>query len=130
MRDKAKARARSARYYAENRVKARERAAGYRAENPEKVRETRAKYRVGNLEKVKARAARYKAENPEKVRAADAQKSFRSVSLLTDNYVAKVMGLHTDQVPPELLELKREQLKHKRALKELKEFLTEEGKSK
>ncbi len=101
-------------------------AAAYRERNPEKVRAWNAAYRAENRNTLRARNAAYRAENLEKF----IEKSRANVANLTDSYVAHTLSLKVPQVPPDLLELKREQLRHKRALKELKEFLTESEKAK
>ena len=64
-----------------------------------------AKWRAKNPEKVKARRAKYRAENPEKVKASRAK--YRAD--LHDSYV--IWQLKSPNPPPELIELKRIQLR-------------------
>ena len=118
----------------ERRKRRNELAALWRKENPEKVVASNTRRREAyksDPSKYCYRSAQWKSRNlekvSEKVRVRDAER----IGLLCDAYVASKMQLPVSQVPPDLLELKRSQLAHKRALKELKEFLTEEeGKSK
>jgi len=96
--------------------------AKWRAENPEKERASAAKYRAENPEKVRARVAKYRAENPEKVRAIKA----KCRASLTDGYIADLLDLPAKKVPPQLIELKREQILLQRLAKEMKQEATKE----
>jgi len=96
--------------------------AKWRAENPEKERASAAKYHAENPEKVRARVAKYRAENPEKVRAIKA----KCRASLTDGYIAELLGLPVKKAPPQLIELKREQILLQRLAKEMKQEATKE----
>jgi len=117
-----KDRARYAKYRAENPEKVRAIRAKYRAENSEKLRASLAKYRAENVEKEMARLAKWRAENPEKVRASLA----KCRASLTDGYIAELLGLPVKKAPPQLIELKREQILLHRLAKEMKQEATKE----
>ena len=117
-----KVRARKAKYYAENSEKVRARKAKWRAENPEKVRARHAKYHAENVEKERAIKAKWRAENPEKERAIKA----KCRASLTDGYIADLLDLPAKKVPPQLIELKREQILLQRLAKEMKQEATKE----
>jgi len=117
-----KVRAIRAKYRAENSEKLRASLAKYRAENVEKERASHAKYLAENSEKVRAGWAKYYAENPEKVRARKAK--FRAN--LADGYIAGMLGLTVKKAPPQLIELKREQILLQRLAKEMKQEATKE----
>lgn len=87
----------------------------YRKNNPEKTRAKGVNYRKNNLEKVRATEARNRKKNIEKNRA----RSTASIKDLSNAYVAKKLGFKVSEIPPELIEAKRLNLKIKRKLKEI-----------
>jgi len=112
----------TAKWRDENPEKDRARYAKYRAENPEKVRASKAKCRAENPEKERARHAKYHAENVEKVRASKA----KCRASLNDGYIAELLRLPAKKAPPQLIELKREQILLHRLAKEMKQEATKE----
>lgn len=127
-------RARHAKWKADNPEKVREYKAKWQADNPEKVREYTAKWSVAHPEKVRECQTRWKANNPEKVRAYEIKrradnpeaKRIRQARWregLSDRCVAEYLGLPNP--PPELIELKREQLKMLRASRQLRQAIKE-----
>ena len=109
------------RYYETHKEEVLERLRKKREEDPEKARVTGAAWRKNNPEKFKeAQRARY-AANPEKFRAAARKASAK----LTDSYVANNLVLPVAECPPELIEMKREQLKLKRLTKQLETVIKE-----
>jgi len=96
--------------------------AKWRAENPEKGRASKAKCRAENPEKERARHAKYHAENVEKVRASKA----KCRASLNDGYIAELLRLPAKKAPPQLIELKREQILLHRLAKEMKQEATKE----
>ena len=112
--------------------KSMERSTAWRKENPEKFRVHQKRYRKANPEKVKAIKARWRKAHPEKsaaihrewaaanlekVRANDARLRAR----ISPAYAASLMHLPVAQCPPELIEMKREQLSLHRLVKVLKQ---------
>jgi cytochrome c553 len=91
----------------------------YRQNNPEKLKENNKKYRQNNLEKVKENSKNYRQNNPEKVK----ERSKKDMLELSDNYVAMTIrsnsftGLKIEDIPKELIELKRNAIKFKREIK-------------
>lgn len=126
----------------------------WRLANPSRVKERGKRWRDANLEKERARHREIRRANPEKARAVvkvwilenlqrhrGVRKAWRDANTgrvrgysekgrasLTPSYVAAVMGLHTPNLTPELLELKREQLTLYRLSKEIKTKLKENTK--
>ena len=101
-------------YYAENRDKARE----YRTENRDKIAERQRQYRAENLDKRAELHRQYRAENRDKI----AERKRQHRAALPDAYVAQEIkrgtALTRADIPPELLEAKRLQLKLKRLARE------------
>lgn len=122
----------------------------YRERDPQKIKESQDKHRAANAEKIRERnrvraAIRY-AEDPEKARAAgrayyhrnkgvclDRARVWREANRewirqyhrgrLYDSTLKKIMGLK--EAPPELIELKRQQVFMRRATRELNKALKE-----
>ena len=128
-----------ARWYAENLEKVRVNSARWRAENPEKVRARVSRWRAENPEKAKALYVQSRAKNPEKANAYTAcwraknpekVKAFytRRTKELPNSYVANALGIPTRDAPPELIELKREQLFTRRLTKQLINAIKEKQK--
>ena len=106
----------------------------YRAENPEKIKSKKAKYRAENAEKIKSYRAKWGAENPEKIKASKAEwfaknaekekaRRAKSIAELKDGYVEERLrsqGFKSEQITPELIELKRITLKTTRLCRQLK----------
>lgn len=104
-----------------NREKVNARCKAYRETNLEKLRAKNKVYREANAEKVRAKSKLYHEVNREKENARCKAWSDN----LKDLYVAKVLCLPVTQVPPELLQAKREQLTLRRAIKYLNNTLSE-----
>jgi hypothetical protein len=94
-----------------------------REANPEKSRAAEKAWREVNPEKVRARIYAWREANPEKVRASSKHIS----DTLTDSYIARNLHLSVAECPPELIEMKREQLKMARTVRELTNLLKEEN---
>jgi hypothetical protein len=131
-------RERIAKWHAEHPEKAKAYRAKHRAEHPEKAKAYSAKHRAENAEKVKARIAKYRAENAEKVKAQQAEyfakyraenaekmkaQRARYSAELDTVYVKQLLGI--PDPPPELIEMKREQILMHRATKQLQQILKE-----
>lgn len=118
--DPEKFRAASREWYAVNTEKARSSHAKWYAENTDRIAEYGRAYRAANAEKVAAFMAAYRAR-PD-VKAALRERKRKDVAELVDNYVKRVIfpdGIPED-IPPELIAIKREQLAIKRMARELK----------
>lgn len=113
-----------AKYRAENPEKSRAKQMKYRAKNRERRNSYSAKYYSENPEKFKANHARYRSKHPEKIKDRNAN----NTAELSNSYVSRTLRMPTNQVSQQLIEMKREQLKHYRLMKELKTLLTETGK--
>lgn len=119
--------------YKKNPERAKENAAKWQKENPEKVKVSQAKYREKYPEKILEKTKKWQAANPEKVRLIGAksyaknlykhrQKYAKYVENLAACYVASIIGIPVSQVPPEILELKREAIAMKRISKQIKQI--------
>lgn len=92
--------------------------AAYYSANAEKVKARVAAYRASNAEKIKAREATYRAANAEKVKAYGAA----CCSGLADAYVGKLLRRsfpELQDIPPELIEVKRQLTHQKRTVKKI-----------
>ena len=89
--------------------------------NRETAIERNAKAYQAGKDYYKKKSAKWKESNRESVSAINK----RAVDRLTDYYVASKMGLKTKNAPPDMINLKREQLLLKRANKELKNAVKE-----
>ena len=116
-----KVKAKNAAWRAANAEKERSRKAAWRAANPEREKDRNAAYRAANPQKERDRAVVWSAANRDK-RCAYAAKA---VANLRDDYVARVIGLPVREVPPELINLKREQIRLHRLARELEQALNQ-----
>jgi len=118
----------------ERRAKASAYAKAWYAANPERARENNAKWRAANPERKRALDAARRAADPEKHRARVlawlrahseevVHRSFKAREELAPHYVAGVLHMSVKDITPELLELKREQLRLTRITRELKKEL-------
>ena len=116
-------------YYAENRDKAREyrtenrdkiaeRQRQYRAENRDKIAERHRQYRAENRDKIAERQHQYRAENRDKIAEYHRQYSAALTDALVASRITDGTNLTRADIPPELLEAKRLQLKLKRLARE------------
>ena len=94
----------------------------YYEANKEKVAARHRTYREANKEKLAAREKAYREANKEKVVAR--HRTYRE--LITDQYAAQKLGLKKSECPPELIEMKREQLLIARMTKELDQLTKEQ----
>jgi hypothetical protein len=80
-------------------------------QNKEEIREYQGKYREKNKEEIREYQGKYRDENRDKIR----EKDKNIIEKIGDQYVKRLIydstGLKSDQAPPELIELKREQIK-------------------
>jgi len=115
------------------------RKASYRKANPEKVATAVAAWRKANPEKVAAQGPAYCKANPEKVAAGkvayykkNAEKIHAMAKFVASEmrpaYVATCIGLPVSRLTPELLALKRQQLKTHRLSKQIAKALKAKGK--
>lgn len=83
-------------------------------------KEQKKAWQAANAEKIAERRKAYYAANPR--RQAERMKAYYAayVEKMADAYVASILGVPIAECPPELLELKREQLVLHRITKKLK----------
>ena len=93
-------------------------AKAWRKRNPEKVRERNRRYRRRNSEKDTTTTYLWRTRNIERVRKTDRKKSKKAVSVLTNSYIASILGISVKYLSKELIEAKREHMKLNRLLKE------------
>lgn len=93
----------------------------YVEKNPEKCAEAASASQKAKPEVYAAASRRYYNKNPEKVKAL----MRKQMEELHDCYIARSMGISVKDATPELLELKREQLRVHRMARELKKSLKE-----
>lgn len=109
--------------------------AEYRAKHKERSAKTERDWRERNRERCARAKAEWKKRNPDLYRAliakyykADRERRLEyhktTRELLKPSYVANTLGLKTNNVPSELLDLKREQLTLHRLAKQLKQAST------
>lgn len=114
-------------YYAANRERLKAAAAAYRVDNPEKVQGWRDSWALKNPESVRAARAKYQAAHPEKVR----ETASRARQQLTDGYVRSVIrtqvNLSANEIPDDLVQLKREAIVLRRLGKQIKTHLKGES---
>jgi len=91
------------------------------ASSPEKVKASVKSWDAANKERRNSKRSALREANPEKVKAARSAQKSRDVINLSSYYVAGLMGLATGDCTPELIELKREQLRIHRLTKQLKQ---------
>jgi hypothetical protein len=100
--------AQKAKYYAENKEEIAAKGAKYRAENKEKKAATNAKWAKENRATVKASQVKWETEDRKK---------------LSDRYIKKLLirqtAINKECIPPELVQLKREQIKLNRLITEV-----------
>ena len=91
----------------------------WRRENPEKVREKNRKWYSKNLEKARRKNRKWRRENPKKFR--EQKRMYRSC--LMDSYVRSYLksqfGVPEENVTPELIAMKKEQLELHRNIQTL-----------
>jgi len=108
-------------YYEANKEKVNAKQKAYYEANKEKVNANNKAWRDSNREKVKAKKKAWRDANREKVNAS--QRGRRNA--LHDCYVASFLGMKTHEAPPELINLKREQLELKRLVRKLDQSIHE-----
>ena len=106
-----------ARWRSENLEKARAASAKWKLANREKTRSYNAKWNAENHEKVQERTAALKAANPEQHKARYAKRA----ALCTDAYIEGLLKIKN--APPELIEMKRQQIFNHRLMKQLNEVI-------
>lgn len=112
-----KVRERSKKYRENNPEKEKKRLREWYKNNTEKVKESTKTWQKNNPEKVKESYKKWQKNNPEKVKEREAKKRLN----LTDSCVANILHIPVAtlrQLPPELIELKRNIIKLKRARNE------------
>jgi len=95
----------------------------WRELNLEKLSASQKAYREENREKVLAKNKAYREENREKVLASKKADHIANRKALKDPYIAHLLRMKRSEAPPELLELKREQIRLTRLTRELKKEL-------
>lgn len=108
-------------YRAEHKKQIKEKAAEWKKNNMEKIRAIENKYRANaGKDQILKKQAAWRAKNLDKVRLWSSNRSKKSVLNLTDNYVSRTLGLRISDIPVELMEAKREALRLKHLIKEIK----------
>jgi transketolase len=106
-------------HYQYNTEKVKEESKKHYQNNTEKVKEAKKKYYQNNPEKLNAACKKYRQNNPEKVK----EKSKKAMLGLSDSYVAMTIrgnsfkGWKIEDIPKELIDLKRNAIKLKREIK-------------
>ena len=96
----------------------------YRKANSENIKAQSKAYRKANSEHIKAQQKAYRKANSENTKELAKEYDKARVDSLLDSYVVKSLNMKKEEVTPELLELKRDQLKIYRLLKEAKNGIT------
>ena len=96
----------------------------WRLNNKERVNATRREWAKNNPDKLREFAYRWRSKNQDKVKSHNKRAQVKRIANLTDTYIAGLFKNQMNnwgvQVPPELLEAKRQYLAIKRKLGELK----------
>jgi hypothetical protein len=116
-----KANAKQKAWYDANKEKVNAKRKALRDANKEKVNAKQKARRDANKEKVKAYQRAWRDANKEKVKAYQRARS----DSLNNKYVSYVIGMKVHEVPPELINLKREQLELKRLVRKLDQSIHE-----
>jgi hypothetical protein len=112
------------------------RSKAWAAENRSAIRVHKAKWAAANPEYVAAKSARWAAANPERVAAISAGsrernrvetrvRAARKTAEMSNFYIANLLRLPVSQCPPDLISLKREQLRFYRLARQLAAALNE-----
>jgi hypothetical protein len=111
-------------YYENNTTAISERRRDYREKNIDACKERERAWREKNREKLKDTVRRTREKNRERIRDRERDRTGKEVAELTNTYVKDVLrrhtGLRSSDIPPELIEAKRLEIKLKRLIKELK----------
>lgn len=114
-------------YAVENRERLEKYKKKYAEENREVIREKKRKYAKENREKRKEYLKKYVEENREMIREKNAERWHQGSTILSDPYIRHTLkgqfGLSINEITPELIEMKREQLKQYR----LKKAIAKQG---
>ncbi len=98
----------------------------YRKANPEKILAYSKAYYKVNKEKLNDYSKEWAVNNPEKRKVSVNKNALKNKKELSDNYVKRLFiqrtSLTASDIPPELIEIKRQQLILKRLLKQQKEL--------
>lgn len=105
----------------QNRQAILEKEAKWRELNRDKKAINNKKWVAANPDKVHEQRRRWREQNPD----ATVRSSLKAREQLARSYVARRLGLAIADAPPEMIDLKREQLQIHRLTKELNEALTE-----
>jgi len=97
--------------------------AHYKA-NSENIKAQQKAYRKANSEHIKAQQKAYRKANSEHTKELAKEYDKARVDSLLDSYVVRSLNMKKEEVTPELLELKRDQLKIFRLLREAKNGIT------
>ena len=93
----------------------------YRQANKEAIAAREKAYRQANKEAIAAREKAWKQANKEAIAARDKDR----VNKLVDRYVAAALCMSAKDCPPDLIELKREQIRISRLTKQLTKLIKE-----
>ena len=97
--------------------------ANWRKNNRSKIRGRANQWRKDNLKKRLAVEERWRRNNPEKYKLTNKRADDKACENLTDHYIKTALytqlRIHSDQVTPEMIELKREQIILHRAIRTL-----------
>jgi predicted nucleic acid binding AN1-type Zn finger protein len=111
--------------YAENTEKCKLQMASWRIKNPERCEKLRSDWASKN----KSHIAEYAKKRNEStsVRLRNKETYQRQVCLVSPGYAASLLNIHLNECPPELIQMKREQLLFKRELRKLQTVLKEQN---
>lgn len=93
----------------------------YREENSEKYRERKKRSEARHIEAKRMRQKAWRIKNIEKARAIAKRQGVSAFQRITNSYIANSLKIPVKDLPPEIIELKRQQLQVIRAVKQLKE---------
>lgn len=122
--NKDKIKKRSAQWAKDNPEKVKAKQAKYVSKNKDKIKKAKKKYEANNKDKVRSWRAKYVLKNSETIKAKQRKHNRKTIEQLADYYIVRLLCQHNklltpETIPPELIALKRVQLKLKRYLKEI-----------
>jgi hypothetical protein len=97
----------------------------WKKENPEKLNEVQKLYTMKSREKLNAKTNEWRKKNKYKVQETNKLQNRKNVDNLTDKYVTHCLRIKVAEVPPQLLEFKREQLAMSRLVRQLNQVIDE-----
>lgn len=108
-------------YYEKNKAKLITIRSAWAKENADKVKSYDRKWREANAQRLKAMDMAWRKDHPEKV----AEYRRKHVDEVSQSYVANLLEIPTAKVPPELLQMKRDEIALRRMARTLKKASNE-----